>query len=159
MVWSEAKDRKLLRAIGAEGVFINNKAGSRERGVRWQNVASALVEEALPVTLRSVRDRYNGLAKKWRAKVASEAKESGGGHEHLTEVEVLLEELVELESESEKIAEQQDEEKKATAAQEKKKATEMRGLGRQRRDMERLRKTMGKKNLKEEDQEGMLWSG
>lgn len=104
MVWSEPKDLKLLQAIGAEGVFVGNKAGSRERGQLWQKVATALVDMSLPVTARSVKDRYNNLAKKWREKVSKEEKESGGGDEHQTELEALLEELVELEKEAEKAA-------------------------------------------------------
>ena len=93
MVWTESKDLSLLRTIAAEGIFVNTKAGSRERGAAWMNVASALVAESLTVTARSVRDRYHILARKWKAKVAAEEKESGGGEKHMTEVEVLLEEL------------------------------------------------------------------
>ena len=106
MVWTEAKDLSLLKAIAAEGIFVNTKAGSRERGAAWLNVATALIAESLTVTVRSVRDRYHILAKKWKVKVAAEEKESGGGEKHMTEVEVLLEDLVELESESEKVVEE-----------------------------------------------------
>lgn len=136
MVWTASKDLSLLRAIAAEGIFVSTKAGSRERGSAWLNVASALEAECHNVTARSVRDRYNILARKWKVKVGAEEKESGGGDKHMTEVEVLLEELVELESESEKVAEQQDEAKKAAAAKEKKQATEMRE-----RALERLGET------------------
>lgn len=165
MVWTESKDLSLLRAMAAEGIFVSTKAGSRERGSAWLNVASALEAEAVTVTARSVRDRYHILARKWKAKVGAEEKESGGGDKHMTEVEVLLEELVELESESEKVAEQQDEAKKAVATKEKKQATEMRerafwrGLVRQGRDKMRQRKRRGKRKLKEEDQEEKHWSG
>ena len=134
MVWTESKDLSLLRTIAAEGIFVNTKAGSRERGAAWLNVASALVAESPTVTARSVRDRYHILAKKWKAKV-------GGGEKDMTEVEVLLEELVDLESESEKVAEQQNETKKATAAKEKKQATEMRQRALERFDETRKRQT------------------
>ena len=152
MVWTDDKDIKLLRAVAAEGVFRNNKSGSRERGALWQNVASALVAESLSVTVRSVRDRYNILAKKWRAKIRREEKESGGGDEQLTEVEILVEELVEMETEAEKIAEQKDEAKKAVAT-EKKKATEMREralerFGQTRKRHEEAEKDEGKKQPK-----------
>ena len=61
----------------------------------------------------------------------------------MTEVEVLLEELVELESESVEVA------------KEKKQATEMRE-----RALERFGETRkGKRKLKEEDQEEEHWSG
>jgi len=61
-----------LRAIAAEGIFVNTKAESRERGAAWLNVASALVGESLTVTTRSVRDRYHILARKWKAKDGEE---------------------------------------------------------------------------------------
>ena len=78
-------------------------------------VASALVAESLTVTAQSVRDPYHILTRKWKAKVVAEEKESGGGDKHMIEEEVLLEELQELESESEKVAEQHNEAKKAVA--------------------------------------------
>ena len=75
MVWTEEKDVKLLRAVAAEGVFINSRAGSREKGELWQVAASSLVAERMPVISRSVRDRFNILAKKWRIKVRQEERE------------------------------------------------------------------------------------
>ena len=161
MVWTESKDLSLLRTIAAEGIFVNTKAGSRERGAAWLNVASALAAESLTVTARSVRDRYNILARKWKAKVGAEEKESGGGEKHMTEVEVLLEELVELESESEKVAEQQNEEKKAAAEKEKKQATEMRQralerFGETRKRQTETEKEEGKKETKRRSGGGAL---
>ena len=35
MVWTEEKDVKLLRAVAAEGVFINSRAGYREKKNFW----------------------------------------------------------------------------------------------------------------------------
>lgn len=126
MVWSEQKDVKLLRAMTAEGVFVTNKRVSRERGVVWQNAASALFAESLTVNARAVRDRYQVLAKKWREKVRRQENESGGGDEQLTEVEILVEELVEMENESEKKSEQVDDGHKKAVTEEKKRATELR---------------------------------
>ena len=77
MVWTEEKDVKLLRAVAAEGVFINSRAGSRERGELWQVVASSLVAQRMPVISRSV-------AKKWRVKVRQEERESGGGDKEMS---------------------------------------------------------------------------
>jgi len=51
------------------------------------------VAESLTVTAQSVRDPYHILTRKWKAKVAAEEKEGGGGDKHMTEVEILLEEL------------------------------------------------------------------
>ena len=131
MVWNEEKDVKLLRAVAAEGVFINSRAGCREKGELWQVAASSLVVERMPVISRSVRDRFNILAKKWRIKVRQEERESGGGDKEMSEAE----KLVELEMESEKTKEQNDEAKKLVEG-EKKKAIEMRE-----RAMERFRQT------------------
>ena len=64
MVWTEPKDIKFLRAMAAEGLFVNSKVGSRERGAAWANVVSALVAESILVTPRSIRDRYSNLAGK-----------------------------------------------------------------------------------------------
>ena len=160
MVWSEQKYVKLLRAMTAEGVFATNKRGSRERGVVWQNVASALFAESLTVNARAVRDQYQVLAKKWREKVRRQENESGGRDEQLTEVEILLEELVEMENESEKKAEQEGDGHKKAVAEEKKKATELRerehwrGLARLERGMSMKNQKMmkRKRNLNEEDQ-------
>ena len=137
MVWTQEKDVKLLRAVAAEGVFINSRAGSRERGASWQVVASSLVAEGMPVISRSVRDRFNILAKKWRVKVRQEERESGGGDK---------EELVELEMESEKTKEQKDEAKKLVE-EEKKKAIEMRE-----RAMERFSQTKKRQEETEKDE-------
>ena len=144
----------------AEGVFVTNKRGSRERGVVWQNVASALFAESLTVNARAVRDQYQVLAKKWREKVRRQENESGGRDEQLTEVEILLEELVEMENESEKKAEQEGDGHKKAVAEEKKKATELRerehwrGLARLERgiSMKNQKMMKRKRNLNEEDQ-------
>ena len=53
----------------------------------------------------SLRDGFNILTKKWHAKVRQEEREIGGGNEEIRGVEKLLEELVEMETESEKIEE------------------------------------------------------
>ena len=142
MVWTEEKDVKLLRAVAAEGVFINSRAGSREKGELWQVAASSLVAERMPVISRSVRDRFNILAKKWRIKVRQEERESGGRDKEMSEAE----KLVELEMESEKKKEQNDEAKKLVEG-EKKKAIEMRE-----RAMEGFRQTKKRQEETEKDE-------
>ena len=146
MVWTEAKDLKLLRAMAAEGVFVNSKAGSRKRGAAWANVVSALLAENIQVTSRAARDRYQNLAGKLKAKMSRQEKESGGGDERQTEVEILVEELVPVEEEA-KRAEEQDGAKKEAAASEKKQAIEMRD-----RALERFGET--RKRHEEEKEEG-----
>ena len=98
-------------------------------------------------------DHNHILATKWKPKVGGEENENGEGEKHTTEVEVLSEELVELESESEKEAERQNEAKKAAASKEKKTSNRKwekglwRGLVRQARDKMR-QKEEGKKETK-----------
>jgi hypothetical protein len=64
MVWKEDMDYTMLQEMAAEGV-LHHKGKSRNRGVSWQKVVERL--NALPsfdVNTKSVRDRFNLLAKK-----------------------------------------------------------------------------------------------
>ena len=121
MVWSEAKDYVMLKEVAAEGVF-DSKPGSRERGTSWQKVANKL--NSLPqfsVNSRSIRDRFNNISRKLKAKLSRESNESGGGDmEEPTELEMLLEELLQLNEESEKKSHDQTEAKKETLEKRKK---------------------------------------
>ena len=107
MVWSDAKDYVMLKEVAGLGVF-DSKPRSRERGTAWQNVANKL--NSLPnftVNRRAVRDRFNTISRKIKAKLTREANESGGGDmEEPTELEALLEELLKLSEESEKKAQE-----------------------------------------------------
>ena len=128
MVWTEQKDIIMLTTIAAEGVF-HWKLGSRERGKAWQAVAVSLnanTTQSFCVLARSIRDRFNILAKKVKSTLSKELKESGGGDEEQSELERLVEELVTLGEESDKRADDQSEAKKETMANEKKQAIEMR---------------------------------
>ena len=71
MVWTEAEDLKLLRAMAAEGVFVNSKEGSRKRGAAWANVVSAVLAKNIQVTSRAARDRYQNLAGNMKAKMST----------------------------------------------------------------------------------------
>lgn len=126
MVWSEAKDLLMLSAVAAEGVF-NHKQVSRERGSAWQRAASTLCaqEGNFNVTARFVRDRFNVLAKKLRVKLSREEKESGGGDLDQSDVEKLLEALLELSDECDHRTDET-EAKKECAESKKKRALEMR---------------------------------
>lgn len=53
----------------------------------------------------SLRDGFNILTKKWHAKLRQEERVIGGGNEEIRGVEKLLEELVEMGTESEKTEE------------------------------------------------------
>ena len=146
MVWSDEKDFVLLKEVAGEGVF-NSKPGSRERGGSWQVVANKL--NSLPqftVNARAVRDRFNNISKKLKAKLAKEATESGGGEiEEQSELEMLLEQLIELNEESEKKSDEQGEAKKEAAEREKQQALEMRA---------RAMESLGESRKRNEEKEG-----
>lgn len=52
------------------------------------------------VIFQSIRDHFNIMAKKWQ--VRQEERKSGGGDEKMSAVKKVVEELVELEMESER---------------------------------------------------------
>ena len=146
MVWSEARDLAMLKEVAAEGVFVQ-RMGTRDWGTAWQNVAKLLnVVDGFNVTPRAIRDRYN-LAKKLKAKLAREVRESGGGDDGMSEVEKLLEDLMEVSEESGRKCEDLSDAKKQAAENEKKLALEMRD-----RAMERFGET--RKRLTEVQSEG-----
>ena len=136
MVWSKAKDLQLLKQIAAEGV-LTHKQRSKERGTKWQKLADNIsVSVGHDITSRAARDRYNMVAKKYRARMAREERATGEGGEELTEDESLLEELIDMEDETEKQMENENEAKNKRIDQERVQALKMRE-----RAMERLGQT------------------
>ncbi|CAB3983614.1 Hypothetical predicted protein [Paramuricea clavata] len=125
MVWSKAKDLILLKEIAAEGVM-SNKPRSRERGMQWQRIADNITALGQGVTSRAVRDHYNVMAKKYRARMAQEERSTGEGGAELTEAESLLEELIHIEGEMERQVENENEENQQRIEQERGQALEMR---------------------------------
>ena len=126
MTWAENKDIFLMREMGAEGIF-QYKAGSRERGNVWQVIANNLNQhEGFEVTARSVRDRFNTISRKHSIKTAKELKSTGEGGEEPSEHELLLEELMELNEDSERKISEQTQATKAAADAERRKAVETR---------------------------------
>ena len=154
MKWTEEKDVILLTAMAGEGVF-EWKHGSRERGSAWDVVAKNLnCQKEFSVNQRSLRDRFNTLARKVKAKLAKEERATGGGEVLQSESDKLVEELITLRDESEKKGEDQSEAKREAVVNEKKQALEMRdraleriGETRKRNEEERAeeKKTVGKK--------------
>ena len=136
-MWNQQKDLLLLKEIAGDGI-LKHKAKSRERGTSWLNVANKLVPSFpyVEVTSRAVRDRYNTLAKKHEFKNPEEERETGLGGEELTEREMLLEELIDIEEETERRIEEESDEKKAAADRDRGQALEMR-----QRALERLKET------------------
>ena len=149
MTWTDEKDFIMLTAMAGEGVF-DAKAGSRERGSTWKSVAASLNShsaQGFNVNQQSVRDRFNILAKRVKAKLSKEERESGGGESDLSETERLVKEVIVLSEESEKRNEDQSEAKREAMANEKKQALEMRD-----RALERLGETR-KRNEEEKEEE------
>ncbi|CAB4004198.1 Hypothetical predicted protein [Paramuricea clavata] len=126
MVWSEQRDVTFLREVAAEGLFAK-KEKSRERGSGWQTVANNLNPIFdTELTPRSVKDHYNSLSKKHRARLAREMRATGEGGDELTEREELLEELMQIEEETDLHMEEENIARKEVIEMEKAKGTEMR---------------------------------
>ena len=126
MKWTEEKDVILLTAMAGEGVF-QWKHGSRERGGAWDVVAKNLnSQKEFSVNQRSLRDRFNTLARKVKPKLAKEERATGGGEVLQSESDKLVEELITLRDGSEKKGEDQSEAKREAVVNEKKQALEMR---------------------------------
>ena len=126
MVWTKEKDLVLLQEVAAEGVM-HQKPKSRDRGSAWQKVVDSI--NSLPgyeVSPRSVRDRYNNLAKKQKIKMGQEERSTGGGGSELDESESILEDLIEINEESEQRAEDESNAKQILVNEDKARATEMR---------------------------------
>jgi hypothetical protein len=127
----------LLKELAGEGV-LHHKLKSRERGAGWLIIAKKLQPSfpGIEVTAPAVRDHYGVLERKHENKMAQEERATGISGEELTEVEGLLEELIEIYEETERRVEGGNEIKKANVEKEKNQAVEMR-----QRAMERYRET------------------
>ena len=82
-----------MREMASLGVF-QHKFGSRERGPVWQQIAINL--NGYPnfsVTLRSVRERFTTIMRKYKAKLRKNVQGTGLGGQELIEYETLLEDL------------------------------------------------------------------
>ena len=88
------------------------------------------------LTSRAARDCYNMVAKKYRARVATEERATGEGGEELTENESLLEDMIEIEDETERQMENENEAKNKRIDQERVQVLERREIA-----MERLGQT------------------
>ncbi len=161
MVWTKEKDSFLLREVAAEGV-LTHKLRSKERGTLWQTVAIKMNALGDEVTSRSVRDHYNNMSKKYRARMAREERSTGEGGSELTEQEQLLEDLIEIEEATEQMGVNEEEEKRQRIEKEKGQALEMRE-----RAMERFGETKkrlgggheGEEGTKKREDQVTCWSG
>ena len=137
MDWKEECDLLLLQEIIISEPF-KFKASTRERGKIWEEITERLnTTEVFSNRLgnkRAVRDRYALLAKKFKRKMAEEESASGISLE-MTEMEKLLEQIIERFKESDRDAGDKNKEN------DRKKAEEMR-----KRSMEKLGETMKRKS-------------
>lgn len=149
MVWTEQHDYCLCREIIAADPFTDTKKGTVLRSSKWSEVASELsnikdISSPFRVDKRSVRDRYNLIAERFRRKMKAEEKASGIDTE-LTEVEEALQLITEKEDASEEMQKEQSETKKSRMQADKEGAEDMR-----QKAMEKLSETR-KRQVKEDN--------
>ena len=143
MEWSEAHDVLLCREMLALNPF-KAKRKTTQRSKMWETIAQNLElidQPTFRVTVRAVRDRYSLLARKYRKRMQTEKKASGITPE-VSELDVLLEELIGLED----LSEEENEEKTKKDELDKVKALDMR-----KKAMEKLSDT---KNRKAQEADG-----
>ena len=95
-MWNNDHDIALCREVLIEEPYYI-KMRSNKRGQAWEAVAensNAMPSLKFRVTAQSVRDRYNLLTKRMQAKLKMEEK-SCGIYVETSELDVLLEEVVE----------------------------------------------------------------
>ena len=98
MEWTDEHDVLLGREILLVDPF-KAKPRTSHRGQLWTKIADALngiKEPKFSVSQRSVRDRFNRLADKFKKKIVAEERGSGISPE-MSELDVLLEEILALE--------------------------------------------------------------
>ena len=118
------------------------KLRSPERGKAWETTSSHLNATSHPkfrVTPQSVRDRYNLLTKKFQVRLNREERASGISDDN-SELDNLLEEILEKEKEAKEKLDNDDEDKKKSLANEKAAAEDMR-----KRALERVGQTSKRK--------------
>ena len=123
MEWSELHEVYLCREILTVGLM-KTKKKTTQRAQLWEKIANNLCAYDLPkfyVTKRAVRDRYAAITSKYRKKVSAEEKASGTSTDELSELDSLLEEIIERES----IAEEEVSESKRKVDEDKIKAIEV----------------------------------
>lgn len=123
MKWTEEHETLMLRELMLVQPWQHRK-GSVERGEDLENLAKSLnniKEPKFRVSQRSVRDHYILLEKRFRRKNREEERASGISPEE-SELDELLQEIVEMFDESDKVVE----EKKKKAEEETTKIEEMR---------------------------------
>ena len=125
--WTHDHDVIMCREVLLSAPY-NFKTRSIERGQAWDSIAhrlNAIDQPNFRVTARSVRDRFSLLSTKQAQKLREEEKASGIDVEQ-TELEILLEDILEREKGAKLKLESQDVEKKNKGEKEKAAADEVR---------------------------------
>ena len=109
-------------------------------GMQWQKVADNMSVMGQDIPTRAVRDHYKMISKIYRARMAREERATGEGGAELTEDEMLLEELIDVEDETDRQMEYETEAKNQRIENERGQALEMRerameGIGQTRKRM------------------------
>ena len=126
-VWNNDHDIAMCQEVLVEEPY-RFKMRSTERGQAWESIAENL--NAMPslkfrVTARSVRDRYNLLTKRMQAKLKMEEKSTGIDVE-TSELDVLLEEILEKDKAAKEKMESDDGNKRKIVENDKTAAEDMR---------------------------------
>ena len=149
MHWSEEKDIILAREIAISQIF-SHRSGSREKGLMWQSITdnlNAYRDLNFMVSGRSVHDRFTLLTRKHKSKTAKEIRGSGISVEDPTELEQLIEDLVQLSEEAElKFINEAEVHKKSQNADQEK-AMDIRKTA-----MEKLGETRKRTSISEDDE-------
>lgn len=141
MEWSELHDISLCREMIVVNPF-KSKRKTTQRTKMWDTIIQHLENIESPtfkVTVRSVRDRYSLISRKYRKRMQDEKKASGIVPE-LSELDKLLEELIELEDLSEEERQNENEDKNKKIEQDQAKAIDVR-----KKAMEKLSETQKRK--------------
>ena len=104
MEWTEMHDTLLCREVLLEEPY-KYKKGSNEKGKKWSEIAEALNKNQdvkFKVTQRGVRERMERLQKRYLEKKKKEESASGIAVDDLTELETLIDEIIEREKLAEK---------------------------------------------------------
>ena len=121
MEWTKKHDQCLACEIRASDIFKSTKKKTVQRAQVWQQIADTLCSYDTPTFTVSKHARYGIISSKYRKKLSTEERASGIEVEQ-TELEVLLEELIEQED----LSEEEGNEAKRKTEQDKSKAQEIR---------------------------------
>ncbi|XP_028407855.1 nucleoporin GLE1-like [Dendronephthya gigantea] len=100
MVWSRDHDELLCREILVVDPFTGTRRRTVQRGTKWNEIAqnlNSVQHVSFRVNQRSVRERYNLLAREFRKKTKDEESASGIEIDDVSEIDKALEDIVEVE--------------------------------------------------------------